>query len=315
MELRQLQIFRVLATELNFTRTAEIVHCVQSNVTVQIRSLETELGVMLFERTGKRVRLTEHGRRLLPYAERVLGLVSEASEALRVEDEPRGLVTIGVPESVLTYRLPPMLQALRSKYPHVELSFQAKSSSQLWTQLDRGSVDLLFAIDDKRHFPQFEIEVLGPEPMALLVHPEHRLSHARWVRPSDLTAETLLVTEEDCSYRRKLEAALVQAGIGRPKVMSFSGVEAIKHCTMLGIGVAHLPRMVAASELASRRLCELNWRGPSLKMHTMVAWHKDKWHSPAMKAFLEMVNLHCRPQSSTGADSRGGARLTFITSS
>ena len=90
MELRQLEIFRALSEELNFTRTAERVHCVQSNVTTQIRSLEAELVVPLFERLGKQVRLTEHGRRLVPYAERILRLLEEARLTVTAGDEPTG---------------------------------------------------------------------------------------------------------------------------------------------------------------------------------------------------------------------------------
>ena len=72
MEVRQLQIFRILAEELNFTRTAEMVHTVQSNVTAQIKALEDELGVPLFDRLGRRVTLTDAGRRFKPFAEQAL---------------------------------------------------------------------------------------------------------------------------------------------------------------------------------------------------------------------------------------------------
>ena len=90
MEVRQLEIFRALAEELNFTRTAERVHCVQSNVTAQIRSLEQELGTQLFDRLAKRVVLTEAGKRLLPYAEKALGALTEAKQALSPSSVPAG---------------------------------------------------------------------------------------------------------------------------------------------------------------------------------------------------------------------------------
>lgn len=99
MEPRQLEIFRILAKELSFTRTATRAHCVQSNVTVQIRSMERELGVPLFERLGKQVRLTSHGERLLPYAERILHLLEEAVTVAVGEGTPAGAFIIGSPES------------------------------------------------------------------------------------------------------------------------------------------------------------------------------------------------------------------------
>ena len=96
MELRQLEIFRALAEELHFTRAAERVHCVQSNVTIQIRALERELGTPLFDRLAKRVALTEAGRRFLPYAERVLSTIEEARRTVSTDSIPAGPLRIGV---------------------------------------------------------------------------------------------------------------------------------------------------------------------------------------------------------------------------
>lgn len=106
MEMRQLQLFVALAEELNFTRTAERLNTVQSNVTTQIRNLEEELGAALFDRFPRSVALTEAGARFLPYARRILGTVDEAARSVRHGEEPAGPLRIGAPESILTYRLP-----------------------------------------------------------------------------------------------------------------------------------------------------------------------------------------------------------------
>ena len=104
MEVRQLQTFCVLAEELNFTRTAERVHTVQSNVTSQIKSLEEELGVPLFDRLAKRVVLTEAGHRLRPYAEKALSVMDQGHRAVKFGTEPAGPLHIGAPESVYSSR-------------------------------------------------------------------------------------------------------------------------------------------------------------------------------------------------------------------
>src|SRR5262245_29298726 len=109
MEMRQLEIFRALAEELHFTRAAQRVNCVQSNVTTQIRALEEELGTPLFDRLSKRVVLTDAGRRFLPYAEKVLSTVSAAQAAVTQDSIPSGCLCVGAPESVLNYRLPQVL--------------------------------------------------------------------------------------------------------------------------------------------------------------------------------------------------------------
>lgn len=274
-------------------------------MTVQIRALETELGVALFERLGKQIRLTEHGRCLIPYVERVLGLLEEARSALSSGDEPRGLLRIGVPESVLTYRLPPVLQAVRERHPAIELSFAAESCAKLWNLLERGVVDLVFAINDIPQLPSLRVETLCEEPMALLAHPLRPLCARRSVLSEDLHTQTLLLTEEDCSYRRKLEQVLASAGVRPAAVLTFTSVEAIKQCAALGIGIAHLPRITAEAEMAAGRLSALSWAGPSLSMKTLVAWHKDKWHSPVINAFLALVEerfprCHKHPATATG---------------
>jgi DNA-binding transcriptional LysR family regulator len=154
MEVRQLEIFRILARELSFTRTAEKAHCVQSNVTVQIRGIESELGVPLFERLGKQVRMTVNGERLLPYADRILHLLEEASVVAAGTELPAGKLYIGSPESVLTYRLPPVLQVFRSTFPEVDLTFHSSGTRELIPQLEQGELDLGLVIDDAFEHPR-----------------------------------------------------------------------------------------------------------------------------------------------------------------
>lgn len=289
MELRQLEIFRVLAHELNFTRTAERVHCVQSNVTVQIRALEAELGVVLFDRTGKQVRLTAAGERLLPYAERVLGLVEEAKSRVSMPEEPQGVLRIGVPESVLTYRLPPVLQALRERHPAVELSFLTDTCAKLWGMARRDAVDLVFTINDTVEQPQLQIHYLCGEAIVFVARADHPLALRSSVECCDLQTETMLMTEEDCSYRQRLEQIMAAAAVKPAAVLTFTSVEAIKQCAVLGLGIAYLPRMTVLAELAAGSLAVLPWTGPSPSMKTLVAWHREKWHSPAMSALLTIV--------------------------
>src|SRR5579884_869253 len=121
MDLRQLTTFRMAATTLSFTRTAEALGYVQSSVTAQIIGLEEELGVKLFDRLGRRLALTDAGERLLPYAERMVALAAEARAAASGTAEPAGLLTMSAPETLCTYRLPALLRRFRERYPNVML--------------------------------------------------------------------------------------------------------------------------------------------------------------------------------------------------
>jgi len=144
MEVRQLQIFCTLAEELNFTRTAQRVHTVQSNVTTQIKTLEAELGAKLFDRLGRRVVLTEVGRRFQPFAIRALNAMEKGRRAVESDSEPSGPLRIETPKGVLTYRLPAIVTALRKRFPRIELVFTPHVGPSVFKDLEGARIDCAF---------------------------------------------------------------------------------------------------------------------------------------------------------------------------
>ena len=289
MEVRQLQIFRTLAEELNFTRTAEKVNTVQSNVTAQIKALEEELGIPLFDRLGRRVTLTDAGRNFLPFALQALAAMDHGQRALKTGAEPSGPLRIGAAESQLTYRLPEVLHAFRRRFPHVELIFSQHSTATVAHELEAGKFDMVIHGDNLPPYSSLKSCRLRTERILLLAEASHPLASRSTVNPADLVAQNLLLTESGCSYREKLDRALALANIRPANVTEFSSVEALKQCIALGMGIGLLPEIVVARELRQNRLKALHWTGPSLDIVTQILWHKDKWISPAMAAFMELV--------------------------
>jgi DNA-binding transcriptional LysR family regulator len=289
MELRQLEIFRALAQELNFTKAAARVHCVQSNVTTQIRALENELGTRLFDRLAKRVVLTDAGRRFLPYAERVLSTLDEGRGAVGQNATPSGPLRIGTPESVLTYRLPRVLSRYRKLYPKVELVFRPYLDQGMVQMIESGELDLAVWMGETSQPGRLKGLRLQKEKMVFIAGPKHPLAAKKRVTPHDLAGQTLLLTESGCSYRKKLDQMLSIMSIRPENVTEFSSVEAIKECVSLGMGVGLLPEIVVARELALRQVVGLAWAGPEIEMATHVMWHRDKWISPALGAFISML--------------------------
>src|SRR5271165_3856870 len=288
MEVRQLQIFRTLAEELNFTRTAERVHTVQSNVTAQIKALEEELGTPLFDRLGRRVTLTDAGRRFLPFAEQALAAMEQGQRAIQAGAAPSGPLRIGAPESVLTYRLPQVLRAYRRRFPHVELIFRPYSDATLCDKLETGKFDMAIHMSDTKINPALKAIRLRTERVFLLSDPGHALASKRTVHPEDMAGQMLLLTEAGCGYREKLDQILALKNIRPGNVTEFSSVEAIKQCVIAGMGLALLPAIVVARELRQHQFKALHWVGPSLDIATHLLWHRDKWISPAMAAFIEL---------------------------
>jgi DNA-binding transcriptional LysR family regulator len=289
MEVRQLQTFCVLAEELNFTRTAERVHTVQSNVTSQIKALETELGSPLFDRLAKRVILTEAGRRFRPYAEKALAAMDEGSRAVKFGSEPAGPLHIYAPETVLTYRLPEVLKVFRKRYPRVELIFRPETDSTLTSELECGKIDLAVSMTDSVDAESLSSLTLKSEDVYLFVTPDHPLARAKKVVPRDLSDQTLLLTEAGCGYRKKLDLQLGAANVKAQHVTEFSSVEAIKQCVHAGLGIGLLPEVVIASEIKKKQFVLLNWHSGKMTIGIHVLWHRDKWVSAGMQAFLEVL--------------------------
>lgn len=297
MEVRQLQIFRALAEELNFTRTAERVHTVQSNVTAQIKALEEELGAPLFDRLGRRVILTDAGRRFQPFAEQALTAMEQGERAIC--NEPSGPLRISAPESILTYRLPVVLRNFRRKFPHVEISFRSHIETTLVSELETGKLDLVINMCDNPANPAHKSMRFHTERIFLLAEPGHPFAKRRTIKPSDLAGQQLLLTEAGCGYRAKLDKILAMQNIRPGHITEFSSVEAIKQCVCAGMGLALLPAIVVARELRQNQFKALHWNGPSLDIGTHVLWHKDKWVSPAMTAFLELIKAQVEHAEST----------------
>lgn len=298
MELRQLVTFRSLTTTLNFTRTAALLGYAQSSVSAQIQELEAELGVLLFERLNKRVMLTDEGQRLLVYAEKLLDLAEEARSALSMSKQLTGAVTISAPETLCTYRLPPLLQRFRTKFPHVQVHFRPLPVPELRSSVLEGRVDVAFVLEEPLRATRLVVEPLRRERLLVLAPPDHPLAHSSRVTPTDIEGEPVLLTEVGCSYRNLFKRALSGAGVYPATNLELNSVEAIKQCVMLGMGITVLPEVAVQLEITQGRLAVLPWSEPQFEVVTQVLWHKDKWQSPALKAFLSLTRETLRDRLS-----------------
>ena len=301
MELRQLATFREVATTLSFTQAAATLGYVQSSVTAQIQALEADLGVPLFDRLGKRIVLTDAGRKLVGYAEKILALSDEAHSVIAGEVEPVGALTISAPESLCTYRLPTVLREFRRRYPQVQLTFSPAPSLDMRRRVSEGLLDLAFVIEEPIQSVNLMAEALVREPILLLAPPDHPLAAQREVHVADLAGVPMLLTEKGCTYRRLFEQALSAGGIYLSTALEFSSVEAIKQCVMTGMGITVLPAMAVSRELAEGRLVVLRWAERPLEVLTQIIWHKDKWLSPALNAFIEVTHNLLQPDAFTTA--------------
>ena len=290
MDIKQLSTFLTIARLQSFTKAAQSLDYAQSSITSQISLLEKELGVRLFERLGHSITLTTEGKKLLPFAQQIIKLSNEAKGAVTSTEVPCGTLSIGAVESLCVMRLPKLLKEYRSRYPNVEIALKFGSSGDFKGFLKDNIIDIAFFLEQKAIDGDFITEVRFPEPMVILSSPGHPLARKEGVYPQDLNGAPLILTEKDCTYRLLFESMLAQYAIKSRSVIETGNVQAIKQFAMGGLGITFLPLVAVEEECAQGRLARLNWKGPALEMLTQVVYHRNKWISPPLKAFIKLIH-------------------------
>lgn len=289
MESRHLFTFLVVVEAGSFTRAAQQLDYAQSSVTAQIQALEAEIGLPLFDRIGRRIVLTDAGRRLLPYAQEIAKIHDMAKNALHPEAEMAGSLKIGAPESLAAFRLPEVIRHYRQRYPQVQIVLKPGQCWELRDLVRSGELDVAFLLQPEVEDRDLNIETLIHEPMALVAPADHPLSREAEVVPAQLKEQTILHTESGCSYRTLFEHYLNRHGVFPDPNLEFWSIEAIKQCVMSGLGISFLPLISVRSELAEGKLVKLNWNDESQRVATQLALHRKKWRSPALDQFVSMV--------------------------
>lgn len=287
MELRQLITFRTVASTLNFSRAAEVLNYVPSNVTMQIKALEDELGVRLFDRLSKQLVLTTEGKRFLTHIEDVLNKLDEARSVVHDNENLSGTLTISANEVICAYRLPAVFQRFRSQHPGVRLIFRSVPNQELKQTLFEGTADVVFMLDEPIRSSGLAVESLVEETFRLFAAPDHPLVKRNVLQLEDFHGEVFLTNEKGCPYRTMFDRSFEKEGIDSITYLEFQSAEAIKQCAISGIGIAFLPQIVAEAEVERGELVALPWQIPDLHVYTQMSWHKDKWLSPIILSFIE----------------------------
>jgi DNA-binding transcriptional LysR family regulator len=303
MELRQLKTFVAVASTLNFTRAADQVHLAQSSVTEQIQALETDLGTALFDRSRRKLHLTEAGRRLFDYARDVLALVDEARASVAdAAGLHTGALTIGALETLSISRLPPLIAAFGHAHPLVAIQLKVEGSGALRSALKNGAVDVCFRFGEPPTDDGVQSEVLGHEPLVVIAPPGHRLAGRDAARSADFAGEAFLVTEQGCVYRQMFETAFPADAPGRPRLAGeFGSIAAIRRLVETGLGCAIVPRVVALD--AREDLVVLPWAGGGGEgdhVPIVMSWRPRRVQPQVLHAFLNAARQDLRVVRSSG---------------
>jgi DNA-binding transcriptional LysR family regulator len=286
MHFRQLKTFLAVAETLSFTRASEQVHLAQSSVTEQIQALEADLGAALFDRTKRRLRLTEAGKRFCAHANDLLMRANEARLAVaETAGHASGQLMIGGLETLCAARMPTLLASFRQAHPTADYRLKVANSTGLRNLIQQGALDIGFGYGDPLPTTELEAEIVGHEHLVAIAPPGHRLRSRRVVGTGDLAAEAFLVTGQGCIYRAMFERAFSAHRPVRPTVVGeFGSLAAIRSLVANGVGCALLPH----SAVADRTYDELRLPLADVANAVPVSmfWHRRRTPSPLLDLFL-----------------------------
>jgi len=242
MDLKSIKTFHLIAKYESFIRAAEELNYSPSAVTMQMRKLESDLGVPLIER-GKPFRLTEAGRL---FREQSLPLIRHMEQLQAImadwETGEAGHVRLGATEPTASHRLPDLLNTFLRRHPHIRISVDIADTPTLTDRVLKGDVDLALC-SSLETGDELYYEALFKEPFAALLPEDHPLAGKAAIDARDFREHRLLVTSAACPYRRKLEMTLKEAGNVPTDVMEIGSMTALKHYVASGLGIALVPEI------------------------------------------------------------------------
>jgi len=284
MELSDLKTFAAVARCGGITRAAGELNTVQSNVTNRIRALETEIGTPLFERHARGMTLTDAGRRLLPYADRLNALSNEALAAARDDGVAKGPLAIGSMETTAAVRLPPLLAQFHQRHPEVQLSLRTGPTALLAEAVIANALDGAFVAGPIDHPDLMSTVAFNEELVLLTARRWKTLAALRAGTPA--SGPTILVFRTGCSYRQRLEQLMSELGWPTAARLEFGTLDGIIGCVAADMGVTLLPRAVAerSDQAGIVRMHTLN--GPRRRVETLFIRRRAAHEGTALRSFL-----------------------------
>jgi DNA-binding transcriptional LysR family regulator len=263
MELSDLAVFRTVVEAGGITKAAGRLNRVQSNITTRMKKLEEDLGVALFCRHGRGVKLAPAGMVLLTYAQRMLELADEAREAVR-GGTLTGNLRLGTMASTAAVRLPVPLAAFHRRYPDITLELRTGASYPLISQVLQGELDVALVAEPVED-PRLETRAVYVEDLVVVMPPGASAPDGKRL--------TLLTFVQGCAYRKHLEDWVTARGVIPDRIVEMTSYHGMLGCVAAGMGIALVPASLLESH-PGRSSLSLLPLGPEGRIRTLLVWRK-----------------------------------------
>lgn len=289
MNINQLAIFHAVAEESSVTRAAERLHISQPAVSKQLRELEKSLGMALFHRLSKGVKLTEGGLLLRGYARRIFALEIEAERALAaLRGLERGLVRVGASTTIGMYLLPQICARFRERFPGVDLTLEIANTHEIQKRLSDNTLDLGFS-EGEVNAHDLSADVFAWDEIVVVAPPHHALLSEENVTAKRLGECEIIAREAGSGTRAVVEAAFAEQGITLRPRLSLGSTEAVKRAVVSGAGIALVSRLAIEQELHSGALCVVPIEDLMIRRPLHRLKLKGKYEGRAVREFVRLL--------------------------
>ena len=289
MNTKYLTTFVTILEAGSFQKAAAQLNYTQSTVTAQMKQLEEELSLQLFEKVGRRMVLTQAGRDVLPHVRTILQSEAQIAAYGKSLTELTGTLQLAAPDSIFIYLLQPLLCELRRRAPRVRLVVSSLPSEEINQAVAGGMADIAFDCD-KGQFPDTVIHRPStPFRACLIAAPDLAPELRDFTTPHQRKPLSLILNEPRANYQKALEHCLEERDITLEPSMKLQSIEAVKRSVINGLGVAYVPAFSVEGELANGSLIRLDTGLDGHDFPSVCLHHKNRWISPQMELVFQIA--------------------------
>ncbi|MDH5571492.1 MAG: LysR family transcriptional regulator [Gammaproteobacteria bacterium] len=286
MDIASLQAFVTVAEYGSFSRASEKLYVTQPAVSKRIASLESELGIHLFDRIGHNINLTEAGTALLPRARSILMEIEDSRRTIaNLSGDVGGKLSIGTSHHIGLHRLPPVLRQFSREYPKVALDLHFMASEEACKAISHGELELGIVTLPLEMPAELNSREIWPDPLVVVASFEHPLAIENADTLAQLLAFPAIMPEQGTYTRQTIEHAIVSTGQQLTVGMSTNYLETIKMMVSIGMGWSVLPETMLTDDL-----CVLNITELSISRRLGIIWHRQRTLSNAATKMINALN-------------------------
>ncbi|KKD36375.1 LysR family transcriptional regulator [Limnoraphis robusta] len=313
--LDQLRILKAIAAEGSFKRAADSLYVSQPAISLQIQNLERQLDVPLFDRGGRRAKLTEAGHLLLSYGEKILSLCQETCRAIEdLQNLQGGTLIVGASQTTGTYLLPRMIGLFRKQYPDVAVQLHVHSTRRTAWSVANGQIDLAIIggeVPTELH-DSLMIQPYIEDELALILPVFHRFAKQETIYKEDLYKLQFIALDSQSTIRKVIDQVLTRSNIDPRRLqveMELNSIEAIKNTVQAGLGAAFVSTSAIEKELQMGVLHQAKIEDVVVRRMLSVIINPNRYQSKAAEAFIRDIlprfstqNLNFTPKESVSTE-------------